>query len=68
VSRYDQESALPVLDVTSSESKGANVTSAETGTDMASAEHHHRIRFFGFNGDYGCWWSRRYHRWVCPYY
>jgi hypothetical protein len=20
--------------------------------------------------DYGprCWWSRRYHRWVCPYY
>lgn len=18
-------------------------------------------------GDDGCWWSRRYHRWVCPY-
>jgi hypothetical protein len=29
--------------------------------------HRHRIRFFGSNGDYGCWWSRRYLRWVCPY-
>jgi mutator family transposase len=30
--------------------------------------HRHHIRFFGFNGDYGCWWSPRYRRWVCPYY
>ena len=33
-------------------------------------------RFYGggyvypYYYDYGpgCWWSRRYHRWVCPYY
>jgi hypothetical protein len=39
--------------------------------------HHHRSRSFGYYGDYGyddygyddgCWWSQRYHRWVCPYY
>jgi hypothetical protein len=43
---------------------------------------HNRSRFFGYGdygyGDYGyddygyddngCWWSQRYHRWVCPYY
>jgi hypothetical protein len=28
--------------------------------------HHARSRFFGYD-DYGCYWSRRYHRWVCPY-
>jgi len=30
----------------------------------------HHIRFFngGYGGDYGCWWSQRYRRWVCPYY
>src|SRR5262249_17803367 len=28
--------------------------------------HRHHIRFFGFNGDNGCWWSPRYRRWVCP--
>jgi hypothetical protein len=30
--------------------------------------HHHRSRFFGYSDDYGCWWSQRYHRWVCPGY
>jgi hypothetical protein len=39
--------------------------------------HHHRSRF-GYYDDYGyddygyddngCWWSQRYHRWVCPNY
>ena len=30
--------------------------------------HRIRARAFGY-GDYGygCWWSQRYHRWVCPY-
>jgi hypothetical protein len=30
--------------------------------------HRIRARVFGY-GDYGygCWWSQRYHRWVCPY-
>jgi hypothetical protein len=40
--------------------------------------HHNRSRSFGYYDDYGyddygyddngCWWSRRYHRWVCPHY
>lgn len=38
--------------------------------------HHHRFISIGvpFYDDYGydysdsCWWSRRYHRWVCPEY
>jgi hypothetical protein len=29
--------------------------------------HHARSRFFSGYYDYGCYWSRRYHRWVCPY-
>lgn len=33
---------------------------------------HFRGRGRGFGiylGDYdNCWWSRRYHRWICPYY
>ena len=36
--------------------------------------HHHHGRVFVGSGFYpyydynDCWWSRRYHRWVCPYY
>jgi len=37
--------------------------------------HGRGFRFYGggyYGGPYyygsGCWWSRRYHRWVCPYY
>jgi hypothetical protein len=37
--------------------------------------HHHRRFFVGapyYDYDYGydldCWWSRRYHRWICPNY
>jgi hypothetical protein len=39
---------------------------------------HRRSRFSGYYDDYGyddygdygygCWWSPRYHRWVCPDY
>jgi|SRR5215467_15528065 len=29
--------------------------------------HHARSRFFSGYDDYGCYWSRPYHRWVCPY-
>jgi len=29
--------------------------------------HHARSRFFSGYDDYGCYWTRRYHRWVCPY-
>src|SRR5262252_8016548 len=29
--------------------------------------HHARCRFFSGYDDYGCYWTRRYHRWVCPY-
>jgi len=29
--------------------------------------HHARSRFFSGYYDYGCYWNRRYHRWVCPY-
>jgi hypothetical protein len=39
--------------------------------------HHRRSRSSDYNDDYGyddygyddngCWWSQRYHRWVCPY-
>jgi hypothetical protein len=29
--------------------------------------HHVRPRFFSGYDDYGCYWSGRYHRWVCPY-
>jgi len=29
--------------------------------------HHARSRFFSGYYDYGCYWSGRYHRWVCPY-
>jgi hypothetical protein len=41
-------------------------------------DHRHRFFFAGYpyfyddyyDGDYGdsCWWSRRYHRWLCPDY
>jgi hypothetical protein len=34
--------------------------------------HHHRRVFVGVPyydyADSDCWWSRRYHRWICPYY
>jgi hypothetical protein len=40
--------------------------------------HHRRSRFSGYYDDYGyddygdygsgCWWSPRYHRWICPNY
>ena len=29
--------------------------------------YHARSRFFSGYDDYGCYWIRRYHRWVCPY-
>jgi len=29
--------------------------------------HHARSRFFSGYDDYGCYWSRRYHRWDCSY-
>lgn len=46
--------------------------------DHGFRHHHHRFFFAGYpyiyndyyydDYDYGCWWSRRYHRWVCPSY
>ena len=43
--------------------------------DVHFGRHHgfrHGRFFFGgpiyYNYSPSCWWSRRYHRWVCPYY
>lgn len=32
--------------------------------------HRHHGNFFAYGSPYysDCWYSRRYHRWVCPYY
>jgi hypothetical protein len=44
-----------------------------SGARFFSGHHRHGRAFVGYSsyGYYGydsCWWSRRYHRWVCPYY
>ena len=36
--------------------------------------HHHRhffvagVPYYDYYYDDSCWWSRRYHRWICPSY
>jgi hypothetical protein len=61
----------------SSYSSGPHVSSPmafSAAARMGSHHHHHRGRVFVGSGFYpyydydDCWWSRRYYRWVCPYY
>ena len=61
----------------SSHSSGSHARSSmafSAAASMGRHHHHHHGRVFVGSGFYSyydnddCWWSRRYHRWVCPYY